>query len=87
MLKSGDEQRGLELFRAEGSRGGQSTEVVPMFTPDDDVVVEWRAVTVGFLDLLLDEVNDNLGLVGVERLTLPQMLEAGSWKVRLVYAQ
>jgi len=82
-LKKEDEIRGLERFRAEGEKSGKgAVEVVPMFTPDDDVVVEWRAVTVGFLDLLLEEVNTVLGLYGIDRLSLPQMLEAGSWKVR-----
>jgi hypothetical protein len=77
-LKSADERRGLEKFREEGLKKGSTVEVVPMFTPDDDVIIEWRAVTVGFLDLLLEEVNSVLGF----QLTLPQMLEAGSWKVR-----
>jgi Protein of unknown function (DUF1688) len=81
ILKSEDEKRGLEKFREEGLKKGSTVEVVPMFTPDDDVVVEWRAVTVGFLDLLLEEVNATLGLQGSDRLSLPQMLEAGSWKV------
>jgi hypothetical protein len=80
-LKYGDEQRGLRKFKEEGQKTGSTVEVVPMFTPDDDVVVEWRAVTVGFLDLLLEEVNATLGLQGLDRLSLPQMLEAGSWKV------
>lgn len=82
-LKKADEERGLEEFHRNAVREGKrAAEVVPMFSPDDDVIVEWRAVTVGFLDLLLDEVNKMLGLSGNERLTLPQMLEAGSWKVR-----
>jgi len=82
-LKSADEKRGLERFRQEGEKkGGNTVEVVPMFTPDDDVIIEWRAVTVGFLDLLLEEVNDMLGF----QLTLPQMLEAGSWKVCLPFS-
>jgi len=55
-----------------------------MFKADDDVVVEWRAVTVGLLDELLVGVNRGLGLDGRERgrepLSLVQMLEAGSWK-------
>lgn len=81
-LKAADEQRGLEEFKNNAAREGKGMlEVVPMFRPDDDVVVEWRAVTVGFLDLLLDEVNKALALQGNEKLTLPQMLEAGSWKV------
>lgn len=83
-LKEKEAERGLEEFRRNAEREGKrSLEVVPMFTPDDDVVVEWRAVTVGFLDLLLEEVNYTLGLYGPERLSLPQMLEAGSWKVRV----
>jgi hypothetical protein len=47
------------------------------------VIVEWRAVTVGFLDELLDEVNSQLGLRGEEQLSLAQMLEAGTWKVSI----
>jgi hypothetical protein len=86
-LKPEEEKRGLEEFHNNSEREGKrSLEVVPMFTPDDDVVVEWRAVTVGFLDLLLEEVNNNLGLHGAERLSLPQMLEAGSWKVCLLFS-
>lgn len=84
VLKRKDEQRGLALFKETGAKTGQSTEVVPMFTPEDDVVVEWRAVTVGFLDQLLEEVNASLGLQGADRLSLPQVLEAGSWKVRYI---
>lgn len=81
-LRDNDTERGLENFhRNAENEGKRSLEVVPMFRPDDDVIVEWRAVTVGFLDLLLSEVNNTLGLNGQESLSLPQMLEAGSWKV------
>ncbi|KAG9809252.1 hypothetical protein KCU84_g21953, partial [Aureobasidium melanogenum] len=55
-------------------------EVVPMFSVDDDVIVEWRALTVGFLDELCFEVNSQLGLVGSKKLSLAQVLEAGTWK-------
>lgn len=83
-LKKAETERGLEEFHRNSERQGKaSLEVTPMFTPDDDVVVEWRAVTVGFLDLLLVEINSTLGLQGHDKLTLPQMLEAGSWKVCL----
>jgi hypothetical protein len=83
-LRRDDTKRGLEAFHKNAEREGKkSLEVVPMFTPDDDVIVEWRAVTVGFLDLLLEEVNTSLGLFGQDKLSLPQMLEAGSWKVNL----
>ncbi|ATZ46731.1 hypothetical protein BCIN_02g01020 [Botrytis cinerea B05.10] len=80
-LRRDETKRGLEAFHRNAEREGKpSLEVVPMFTPDDDVIVEWRAVTVGFLDLLLEEVNTSLGLFGQDKLSLPQMLEAGSWK-------
>jgi hypothetical protein len=81
-LREGDVKRGTDAFHKNAKdKGLQSMEVVPLFTVDDDVIVEWRAVTVGFLDELLKEVNKGLGLKGAEALNLAQMLEAGSWKV------
>ncbi|KAG8529687.1 uncharacterized protein KY384_005168 [Bacidia gigantensis] len=80
-LKDGDMDRGLRKFRERAATKGQpSMEVVPLFETNDDAVVEWRAVTVGFLDDLLVEVNGILGLSGERKLSLAQMLEAGSWK-------
>ena len=80
-LKEEDRQKGLKNYhRMVGD--GNAVEVVPTFEPCDDVIVEWRAVTVGFLDELLTAVNEGLGLEGSEQLTLAQMLEAGTWKVR-----
>ena len=74
--------RGLRNFRERAVSGeGGRVEVVPLFKTEDDVIVEWRAATVGFLDELLVDVNASLGLSGAERLSLAQMLEAGSWKV------
>ncbi len=66
-------------------KGQQTVEVIPLFATDDDVIVEWRAVTIGFLDELLIEVNGLLGLTGADQLSLAQMLEAGSWKVDLLF--
>ena len=81
-LKEHDLERGIAAYKENAQIKGQpNVEVVPLFSTDDDVVVEWRAVTVGFLDELLDEVNGQLGLTGDDQLTLAQMLEAGSWKV------
>ena len=81
-LKEQDAQRGRAAFRSNALlKGQQATEVIPLFATDDDVIVEWRAVTVGLLDELLVEVNGILGLRGSDQLTLAQMLEAGSWKV------
>ena len=81
-LKPDDARRGLEQYQLNATREGQpNMEVVPLFTADDDVIVEWRALTVGFLDELLVEVNLLLGLSGENKLSLAQMLEAGTWKV------
>ncbi|KAF2140408.1 uncharacterized protein K452DRAFT_274178 [Aplosporella prunicola CBS 121167] len=80
-LKPEDSKRGLANYQQNAEKKGQpSMEVVPLFTADDDVIVEWRAVTVGFLDELLAEVNSLLGLRGNDKLSLAQMLEAGTWK-------
>ncbi|KAL4993730.1 hypothetical protein BDV10DRAFT_17813 [Aspergillus recurvatus] len=84
-LKPADLERGLAAYRDNAQIKGQpSMEVVPLFSADDDVVVEWRALTVGFLDDLLEEVNGQLGLLGEDQLTLAQMLEAGTWKVNMI---
>ena len=81
-LKERDIKRGIAAYRDNATQKGQpSMEVVPLFSTDDDVIVEWRAVTVGFLDDLLIEVNGILGLSGPDRLSLAQLLEAGTWKV------
>ena len=83
-LKPADSERGIDLYHLNSARQGQPhVEVVPLFAASDDVVVEWRALTVGFLDELLVEVNSQLGLSGKNRLSLAQMLEAGTWKVCL----
>lgn len=83
-LKPDDAKRGLEQYQMNATRQGQpNVEVVPLFTADDDVIVEWRAVTVGFLDELLAEVNTLLKLNGDDKLSLAQMLEAGTWKVSI----
>jgi hypothetical protein len=83
-LKPEDMERGLQNYKEYCARTGDpGIEVAPMFEPSDDVVVEWRGVTVGLLDRLCAEVNHSLKseLAGHE-LTLAQVLEAGSWKVR-----
>jgi hypothetical protein len=82
-LKPDDAERGLQHYAEYCQRTGtRGVEVAPMFEPGDDVIVEWRGVTVGFLDMLTIEVNKALRneLAGNE-LSLAQVLEAGSWKV------
>jgi Protein of unknown function (DUF1688) len=83
-LKHADMERGLARYNSNAELMGQPRmEVIPMFEASDDVIVEWRALTVGFLDMLLDAVNHGLQLTGQNRLSLAQMLEAGSWKVSM----
>lgn len=85
-LKEKDTKRGLANYRDNAQQKGQpSMEVVPLFSTDDDVIVEWRAITVGYLDDLLVEVNGMLRLSGADKLSLAQMLEAGTWKVRIPF--
>lgn len=81
-LKRDDTDRGLQNYSDYCRRKNiKGIEVAPMFEPGDDVIVEWRGVTVGFLDKLCVEVNKALAreLDGAQ-LTLAQLLEAGSWK-------
>jgi len=81
-LKRDDMERGLQNYSDYCRRtGNKGIEVAPMFEPSDDVIVEWRGVTIGLLDQLCAEVNMSLKkeLAGNE-MTLPQVLEAGSWK-------
>lgn len=84
-LKRDDNERGLQNYsdycRRTGSKG---VEVAPMFEPSDDVIVEWRALTIGLLDQLCVDVNKALKKeLGGNEMTLPQLLEAGSWKASL----
>lgn len=56
---------------------------LPMFDATDDVIVEWRSLTVSLLDLTLDLVNEKLAVKTNQEaslLTLAQLLEAGTWK-------
>ena len=81
-LKKEDFDKGIAAHKANADyKGTPSAEIVPLFEPADDVIVEWRAATVGFMDELLVEVNKGLGLTGSDCLSLAQMLEAGTWKV------
>jgi hypothetical protein len=50
---------------------------LPMFKPSDDVIVEWRAMTLVLVDKLYKLVLDQMNGV---HLTMAQLLEAGTWK-------
>jgi hypothetical protein len=82
-VKKDDLERGLQNYNEWVQRtGAKGVEVAPMFEPSDDVIVEWRGCTVGFLDMLCVEVNKALkNELGGNELTLAQLLEAGSWRV------
>jgi len=85
-LRKDDLERGLQNYNEWVQRtGAEGVEVAPMFEPSDDVIVEWRGVTVGFLDMLCVEVNKALKPeLGGNELTLAQLLEAGSWRVSFI---
>ncbi|GAB1218615.1 hypothetical protein ATERTT37_007878 [Aspergillus terreus] len=69
-LKPDALQKGLKVFKSE----------LPCFGAGDDEIVEWRAMTVALLDELHKRVESSSDRFGGIRLSLPQMLEAGSWK-------
>ncbi|KFA53747.1 hypothetical protein S40293_01646 [Stachybotrys chartarum IBT 40293] len=52
---------------------------LPVFDASTDVVVEWRAMTVALLDDLHRIISGRYKAKGVT-LSIPQMLEAGTWK-------
>ena len=56
-----------------------SNQALPLFSSTGDVIVEWRAMTVALLDELHKLINDLLAPQGGS-LSVPQLLEAGSWK-------
>lgn len=56
------------------------------WTPADELVVEWRALTVALLDEVADLVRARLGL-GEDRLPLACVLEGGTWAAGRELAQ
>ncbi|EPS43085.1 hypothetical protein H072_2905 [Dactylellina haptotyla CBS 200.50] len=53
-----------------------SGEELPLYDPSDDVIVEWRALTLA----LLDKVYEMIAARMTVRLSMAQVLEAGTWK-------
>ncbi|RMZ72894.1 Uracil catabolism 4 [Pyrenophora seminiperda CCB06] len=72
-LKSEALTRGLAA--ASSTTGGSSK--LPTFSAGDDVIVEWRAMTLVLVDKLYKLVLERME--GVE-LSMAQLLEAGTWK-------
>lgn len=56
-----------------------SQKDLPSYEATSDVIVEWRAMTVALLDKLHELIGAHFASQGV-KLSMPQMLEAGSWK-------
>ncbi|KAL1983889.1 hypothetical protein VTN96DRAFT_9813 [Rasamsonia emersonii] len=54
-----------------------SGQKLPLFDAGDDVIVEWRAMTVVLLDIVYEKVLSRMEGV---HLTVAQFLEAGTWK-------
>ncbi|GME84944.1 unnamed protein product [[Candida] boidinii] len=76
-LKKEKLEQGLKLSKEINSK----TLNIPTFIPSDDVIVEWRSCTICLLDYILPIINDNLKIKGTKyELSLPQLIEAGSWK-------
>jgi Protein of unknown function (DUF1688) len=60
-LKANLVQEGLAAYRANALLPGQpAVEVIPLFPPDSDVIVEWRACTVAIIDSLVPGINKAL---------------------------
>ncbi|KAI0437235.1 DUF1688 domain-containing protein [Xylaria telfairii] len=62
------------LDRGRQASGGE----LPLFDAGDDVIVEWRAMTLVLIDILYSKILGRLD-DGVH-LTMAQVLEAGTWK-------
>lgn len=80
---------GLLTLKPEVLARGLATsgEALPMFDPAEDVIVEWRALTVALLDVMHVKVNEKLRGMGAKKdLSLAQVLEAGTWKAGRVLA-
>lgn len=55
-------EEGLAAYRSNASvSGSPAAEIIPLFPPDSDVIVEWRACTISIIDELVPEINKMLG--------------------------
>lgn len=80
-LKDQDYERGIENYRENALLPGQpKVEVAPMFEMSDPVVVEWRALTTAYLDLVADRVRATFGM-SKKLLSLTQLIEGGTTSV------
>ena len=65
-----------EKFKNEGNE----------FKPNDEVIIQWRAMTICLLDRLAPLLRTKLN-VSKEEFSLPKMLEGGTWKAGRIIAK
>lgn len=84
-LKSNEYERGVENYKKNALLPGQSKiEISPMFELNDPVVIEWRALTIGFLETIADRVRESLHM-NRSTLSLSKLMESGTWSVSSYY--
>lgn len=74
---------GVLTLKAKVLKSGRAASYgsLPLFLPGDDVIVEWRAMTVALLDILYEKVLAKIREKDKSiYLSMAQVLEAGTWK-------
>ena len=56
------------------------------YNPDDEIIIQWRALTICLLDRLAPILRERLDL-SAEEFSLPKMLEGGTWKAGRIVAK
>jgi hypothetical protein len=80
VLKKRDLESGLSNYRRNSLLPGQpKMEVAPMFDINDPVVIEWRALTIYYVEIVASKVREKLR--SKKNLSLTQILEGGIWNV------
>ncbi|GAA5801190.1 hypothetical protein HPULCUR_006633 [Helicostylum pulchrum] len=76
-LKKTDYERGITNYRENSLLPGQpKIEMIPTFEMSDPVVIEWRALTIAYLDLVAERVRSTMKL-SKKTLSLTQLIEGG----------
>lgn len=80
-LKKHEYERGIENYHRNSLLPGQpKVEVAPMFEMDDPVMVEWRALTTAYLDIVAERVRDALKL-NKNKIALTRLMNGATWSV------
>lgn len=59
--------------------------MIPTFEMSDPVVIEWRALTIAYLDLVAERVRSTMKL-SKKTLSLTQLIEGGITSVRFFFS-